>query len=502
MIARNMGIETMLLEPFFLQVARQPDDVAIIDDSGRYTYGQLATMAQALAPLIGSQTTRPRVGLLLPTSAGFVASFYGALLAGKAVVALNFLLGDHEIAHVISDSGIDTILTIPLLARRLGSLPLNVIDLTQLPAPAPALAREGESAPDLTSLSTAADDPAVLMYTSGTSGLPKGVPLTYGNLQSDVDASIAHANFQSRHKFLGIIPLFHAFGMTAMMLAPLQLGATIVYMARFSPAGTVAAIRQHAISILGGVPSMFAAMLRVKEATPDDFKSIYGIISGGEPLPAALREAFEARYGVRLYEAYGMTETSLAIALNTPQMHKPGSVGKPIPGMQIRIVDDVGEALPPEHAGEIWVKGPMVMKGYHNLPDDTAAVLTADGWFKTGDLGRIDADEFLYITGRKKDLIIVAGEKVAPREVEETLMAHPAVAEAAVIGKTDASRGEVVVAYVIPREGQAVTGEEMRTFCRQRGLAQWKVPRTINVVQDLPRGPTGKVLKRELKEIN
>jgi long-chain acyl-CoA synthetase len=240
--------------------------------------------------------------------------------------------------------------------------------------------------------------------------------------------------------------------------------------------------------------------LRLKDAQAADFKTIYAIISGGEPLPTALREAFLSRFGVPLYEAYGMTETSLAISLNTPQMHKPGSVGRLIPGMQVRIVDDAGNELPEGQPGEIWVKGPMVMKGYHNLPTETAAALTPDGYFKTGDLGRLDADGFLYITGRKKDLIIVAGEKASPREIEEMLMSHPAVAEAAVVGKKDASRGEVVVAFVIAREGQSPTTEELREFCREQGLAQWKVPREVRIVEDLPRSATGKVLKRVLAE--
>jgi long-chain acyl-CoA synthetase len=283
-------------------------------------------------------------------------------------------------------------------------------------------------------------------------------------------------------------------------LAPIQLGAMIVYMSRFSPVAMLNAIREHGISLLGGVPSMFAAILRLKEASAADFKTIYAIISGGEPLPTVLRDAFLARFGVPLYEAYGMTETSLAISLNTPQMHRPGSVGRPIPGMRVRIVDDAGNDLAAGEPGEIWVKGPMVMKGYHNLPTETAAVLTPDGYFKTGDLGRFDSDGFLYITGRKKDLIIVAGEKVSPREIEELLMSHPAVVEAAVVGKKDASRGEVVVAFVIGREGLSMTPEELREFCRSQGLAQWKVPREVRIVDDLPRSATGKVLKRVLAE--
>jgi long-chain acyl-CoA synthetase len=483
----------MLFESLFEQARRQPTDPAIIDDRGRCTYQELAGFTAVLGTCFQTLTSRPRLGLLLPAGMGFVASFYGTLLAGKTVVALNYLLADREINHCIADSGIDTVVTVPSLAGRLKGSSLKVVDLTPLTGASgePAIAPFRLPSP-------AADDVAVLMYTSGTSGLPKGAMLTYRNLQSDVDASIAHVQFQSRHKFLGIIPLFHAFGMTAMMLAPIQLGSSIVYMGRFSPVGALNAIREHGISLMGGVPSMFAAMLRLKDASAADFKTIYALICGGEPLPGALREAFRARFGVELYEAYGMTETSLAIALNTPLRNKPGSVGTAIPGMEIRLVDDAGDTVPQGQEGEIRVRGPMVMKGYNNLPEETAAALTADGYFITGDLGRIDADGFLFITGRKKDLIIVAGEKAAPREIEDVLTAHPAVAEAAVVGKKDPTRGEVVLAFVIPRAGEAPTPEALRDFCRQKGLAQWKVPREIRIVQDFPRSPTGKVLKREL----
>ena len=422
----------------------------------------------------------------------FVASFYGTLLAGKAVVAINFLLGDSEITHCVHDSGIDTIVTIPQLAGRAQKMGLNVVDPAQLPKPTKG---ELPAIPE-----TPADAMAVLMYTSGTSGLPKGVPLTFGNLQSDVDAAIAFMDFQTRHKFLGMIPLFHVFGMIAMMLAPIQLGATVIYIARFSPIGAVNAIKKHGVSLVLGVPSMFAAMARLKEASADDFKTIFAMISGGEPLPTSVYEAFQSRFGVTLHEAYGMTETSLAISVNTPQRQKAGSVGRPISGMELAIMDDEGKHLATGEPGEICVKGPMVMKGYYNLPAETAASFTADGYYKTGDVGMVDGDGFLHITGRKKDLIIIAGEKAAPIEIERALMAHPDVAEAAVIGKKDAGRGEVVMAFVIPRDGCTPTLEGLREFCRERGLAQWKAPRDVRIVADLPRSPTGKVLKRVLAE--
>ncbi len=483
----------MLFEHLLAHSQRQPHATAIIDDKGAVTYQQLGAMAMGLKMYLAAQTQRPSVGLLLPAGAGYVASFFGTLLAEKSVVPINYLLGDREIAHIINDSGIDTVVTIPPLAARVKDSPLKVIDLTQLPAIPPAAAP-----PQLPTARP--DDMAVLMYTSGTSGLPKGVMLTYGNLQSDVDACIAHAALKHQHKFLGIIPLFHSFGMTAMMLAPIQLGATIVYIARFSAPATIQAIREHQVSLVFGVPSMFGAVAHLKNAGPDDFKSIYAIITGGEPLAPVLREGFQTRFGVPLYEGYGLTETGPVVSINVPQDHRPGSVGKPVPGVEVRIVDDNQQPVARGEVGEIWLRGEMIMKGYFNLPEQTAEAFSADGFFKTGDLGRHDEDGFLHITGRKKEMIIIAGEKAYPREIEEVLARHPGVAESAVVGRKDAARGEVIVAFVIPREGVEVKADALRDFCREQGLAQWKCPREVRLVDDLPRSPTGKVLKRVLVE--
>ena len=482
----------MLFEPLFAHAGRTPDNIAIIDDLGRHSFRQVAAMAAGLGIYLSAQTDKPRVGLLLPAGVGYVASFYGTLLAGKSVVPINFLLGEREIAHIIADSGIDTIVTIPLLAGRLKNSPLKIVDLTQLPQ-APS-----GFAPHFPSPSS--DDMAVLMYTSGTSGLPKGVILSYGNLQSDVDAAIQHAQLIGEHRFLGILPLFHSTGLLATLLAPMQLGALTVYIGRFSPVATIKAIREHGISVMAAVPSMYGALARLKDSTPADVQTLYAPLSGGEPLPANVREGFFSKYHKHILEGYGLTETIGPVTINVPQAHCPGSVGTPMPGVIIKTVDDDGNALPQGQSGEVWLKGPMIMKGYFNLPNETAAALTADGYFKTGDLGMVDSKGFLHITGRKKDLIIVAGEKAVPREIEEALMTNPAVAEAAVLGKKDASRGEVVVAFVIPREGQSVKPDELRETCRAQGLAPFKIPREIIFVHDLPRSPTGKVLKRVLAE--
>ncbi len=483
----------MLFEPLFAHAGRQPNEIAIIDDHGRYTYQQLAAMAAGLGMYLSVQTTKPRIGLLLPAGAGFVASFFGTLLAGKSVVPINFLLGDREIQHIISDSDIDTVVTIPQLAPRLKGAPLKLVDLTQLPQTPPAAISPKFPAPK-------GDDMAVLLYTSGTSGLPKGVILTYNNLQSDVNAAIEHARLQHQHRFLGVVPLFHSFGITAMMLAPIQLGSTIIYLARFSAVATLNAIKEHGVSLLFGVPSMFAAIAHLKNAQAEDFKSIYAMISGAEPLPATLREGFHQRFGVKIYEGYGLTETSPVVALNIPGDYRDGTVGRAVPGAEIRIVDEAANPLPTGEIGEIWLRGPMVMKGYHNLPEETATALNGDGFFKTGDLGKLDPDGFLSITGRKKEMISIAGEKAYPREIEEALSRHPGVMEAAVLGKKDPARGEVIVAFVIPREGVELKPETLRDFCRGQGLAQWKIPREIIITAELPRSPTGKVLKRTLAE--
>ncbi len=483
----------MLFTHLFRHAQANGQAVAITDDRGQHTYQQLAAMSAGLGMYLGMQTQKKNVGLLLPTSAGFAASFYGALLAGKTPVLINFLLSDREIAHIIADSDIDTVVSVPPLSGRLAGTPLKVVDLTQLPQTPPAAITPKFPSP-------APDDVAALLYTSGTSGLPKGVMLTYQNLESCVNACIEAAQLKGQHKFLGIIPMFHSMGLTATLLAPVQLGASSVYLARFSPVAAVEAIRKHQISLVFGVPSMFAAIAHLKNISPDDFAQMYAIISGGEPLSETLREGFQQRTGQYIHEGYGLTETCGPICFNAPQARKPGSVGRLLPGCTARFVDDNGQDVPPGESGEIWLKGPPIFKGYHNLPELTAEVLTADGYFKTGDLGRMDEDGFLHITGRKKDLIAVAGEKVAPREVEELLMKHPTVAEAAVVGKKDPGRGEVVVAFIIPREGQEVQAAALRDFCREQGLPNWKTPREIIITQELPRSPTGKVLKRELQD--
>lgn len=491
----------MLLRSLLKHAVQKPDAVAVIDDRGEQTWRQLLHSAAGVAAAV-SRSKANAVGILLPASAAFVSSFYGTLLAGKIVVPINFLMGDREINHIISDSEIDTILTAPPLAARLASIPgVNAIDLAALGTPdAPTVAAAGEIIARVTATPFSGKKIATYLYTSGTSGLPKGVVLTHENIQSDVDAAIAHAQLKGEHNFLGIIPLFHSTGLLATMIAPVTLGACTRYIARFSPVATYKAIRDHKVSVMGAVPSMYGALLRLKDAPAEDFASLYAPISGGEPLPSTVREGFLQKFGKHLMEGYGLTETCGPVCFNAPHSHKPGTVGKAVPNAEIRITDENGQGVPSGQVGEVWLRGPMIMQGYHNLPNETFACLTPDGYFKTGDLGTLDADGFLTITGRKKEMIIVAGEKVYPREVEELIAQHPGVAEVAVLGKKDESRGEIVVAFIVPREGHTLTEDAIRDFCREKGLINWKTPREVFLVPSLPVSPTGKVLKRVLAE--
>ncbi len=482
----------MLLEPLFRNAQSKPESIAIVDDLGSYTNQRLMQTAYAIGALLKSKTDKQTVGLLLPSGAGFVASFYGTMLAGKIPVPINFLLGPREIGHVIQDSDFDTILTISLLGDRIKGLPCKMIDLMEFAKTAPT------DIPRYDPPKHQASDLATILYTSGTSGLPKGVELTHGNLHEDVASCITHAKLTGEHKFLGIVPLFHSTGMLATLLAPMQLGAKTVYIARFSPVATLQKIREHQISVMAGVPSMYGAMLRLKDAGPEDFGSMFAAISGGEPLPSKIREAFGERFKTRLVEGYGLTETIGPIAFNAPHEYRAGAVGKPIPKAEIRIVDDNEQPLDRGQTGEVLIKGPMVFAGYHNLPEETERAMTKDGYFRSGDLGHLDQDGYLFITGRKKDIIIVSGEKVYPRELEELLSQHPDIADIAVLGRKDETRGEAVVAFVVPKEGKTVTAETVRSFMREKNVVNWKHPKEVIEVKELPRSPTGKVLKREL----
>lgn len=513
----------MILEKVIAHGVHTPNQVAIVDDKRTLTYRELVfamhLFVDHLRELAPKYQFGEKVGLLIPPTAGFVVAFGGARWDDRVALPLNYLLKPEEMVAIVKDAGLKILFTIeffkPLAEAVAAQTGLKIVYMESLKFERPGLAVMASIAMNAANLSKHLkplpprnpDDVAAIMYTSGTSGTPKGVMLTNRNLESNALDSCKHARFTESTVFLGVLPMFHTLGLMGCVLIPLYLGSKVIFQARFSPMGVFEAIKQHGIEVLIMVPTMYAVLGSAKAARPELFQNLRIAISGGEPLPVSLIELFREKLNVNLMEGFGLTETSPIISINLPWAHKPGSVGKLIPEVQAKTVDEEGRDLPiGVDGGEIWIKGPNVMKGYYNQPEKTAEVLTSDGWFKTGDIARIDEEGYLYITGRKKDMIIMAGEKVFPREIEDALRQHPAVLLAAVIGVKDPKRGETPVAFIQfkPEVAQAVDGsakpspQELRTFVRER-IAPYKTPSEIYIMEELPMTPTGKVLKRALK---
>ncbi|HSW44196.1 MAG TPA: AMP-binding protein [Phycisphaerae bacterium] len=486
----------MFIECLLDSVSSRPDRLAARDPFRELSNAQLARFARVISRIVRKETACERVGVMLPASTAGLGTLLGVLWAGRTAVPLNFLMQPPELAAVAKDARIDLILATRHFESQLANMPVRVLYLEQLPLKRFYLLEGLRRTPKPPRVSQ--DDLAAIVYTSGSTGQPRGVCLSHGNLMSNCRAAAEHFHLDSSHHLLGMIPPFHVFGLTIIKLLPVVIGAAITYVPRFSPQAVVEVARRGEVSVIMAVPSMFAAIARLKSVTPGDFPGIRLAVSGGEPLPNNLYEEVRRKTGLNLLEGYGMTETSPVISANQPGAQRVGSVGRPIPGVEVQVRDTAGRALPTGETGELYVRGPGVMKGYFNRPQETAATVDADGWLRTGDIVHIDADGFITITGRAKEMMIVAGENVYPREVEAVLERHPSVREAAVIGRRDEHRGEAVVAFVIPGENTAPTANELRAFCRDH-LASHKIPREVHVVQDLPRGPTGKILKRELK---
>lgn len=467
----------------------------LVDDRRSYRGVDLLAIALHVADLVEARSSSPRVGVMLPTCGAFAGVASGVWFAGRTLVPLNYLLKDEELRYVIADCGADLVIASRQLCEQL-KITLRAprvvwiedVDFKSLPTPRwPRGASE--------------DDLAVVLYTSGTSGRPKGVMLTHGNLAANVAQVRRHVHFTRSDVMLGVLPQFHSFGLTALTCVPLFRGCRGVFSARFVPGRIVELFRQHRPTVFMGIPSMYNALLTVKDARPEDFSSLRIALSGGEPLPGSIAAAFRERFGVEIHEGFGMTETAPVTHVRLPGEDAPGSVGRPLPGVVQRIVDErTGRDLPPGVDGELRLSGPNVMKGYLNRPEETAAAFDERGFLRTGDMARVDERGFLWITGRIKEMIIVGGENVFPREVEEVLDAHPDVFAAGVVGEPDGVRGEAVVAFVEAEPGRTPDPDALRAWCRER-LAGYKVPRRVEVVEALPRNPTGKIMRRALVEM-
>ncbi|MCU0689115.1 MAG: AMP-binding protein [Phycisphaerales bacterium] len=481
--------------PIIRTCLRYPLSTACVDETGTYKRLQILIAALNLAEDLRRTSTSRTVGVMLPSSAAFPIAALAGWFAGRVVVPLNFLLKQDELKYVIDDCKPDTIITATPMLDYLGYRPQRVtlMEMNKLTL---------KRVPDWT-LPARTDDEqlAVLLYTSGTSGKPKGVMLSHRNLRANVEQCRQHINFGPKEKVFGVLPQFHSFGLTVLTLLPLTVGCPVVYAPRFVPQRIVKLIREHRPTAMIAIPSMYNALLQVKDAQPDDFDSLTYCVSGGEPLPAAVTDGFFERFGVRIAEGYGLTETSPATHWCRPHEYKRGSVGPAVPGVEVKIIDpDSQRPLGPNQDGEVRMRGPNLMQGYYNLPEASAAALDPQGFLRTGDIGRLDNDGHLYITGRLKDMLIIGGENVFPREIEEVLNQHPAVRDSGVVGQKDPMRGEVPLAFVQLKDDQTADPASLVQFCRGK-LAGYKVPSEVRILQEMPRGPTGKVLRRELRKL-
>jgi long-chain acyl-CoA synthetase len=493
-----------------------PDLIALAFFGQQLTYAELVDrvnrMANALLAL--GLARGDRVMLMLPNCPAYVIAYYGALKAGGIIAQVNPLYVEREVEHLARDCGARFMVVADLLYPRVRAIaartslqhiviaPLGgeaVFD-DGMPRLDELLAAQSSTAPDV---GVNADDIAVLQYTGGTTGLPKGAMLSHFNLVANVLQCVEGGELPEpgETRILTILPLFHSFGMTCCMNLGLHLGARIVLLPRFDIDHVMRAIKHHQITNFPGVPTMYVAVLNYPNAEDYGISSIKSISSGGAAMPVEVADTFEHKFGAQMGEGYGLSEASPVTHSNPSwdrNLRRRGSIGIPITSTDARIVDlETGtRVLGVDAAGELCIAGPQVMQGYWDQPDETALALR-DGWLYTGDIARMDADGYFYILDRKKEMIVVGGYNVYPREIEEVLYEHPAVLEAAVIGVPDAYKGELPKAFVALAAGASAAPDELIAFCRQR-LAPFKVPRSVEVRESLPHSAVGKILRREL----
>jgi long-chain acyl-CoA synthetase len=482
--------------------AAHPDRVAVRLGNDVVTYRDLDESSARVAGLLARRGVRPGqpIAIMLPNVPEYAVAYYGVLRAGGVVVPMNPLLKAREVAYYLDDSGAPVILAWHTTADEVsaGAAPAGAEAVIVEPAAFGHLL--AETAPVRKVADRAADDTAVLLYTSGTTGRPKGAELTHGNLATNVEVTRSDLlELGPDDVVFGGLPLFHSFGQTCTLNAAISVGASLSLLPRFDPKQALGLLAQHRATVFAGVPTMYSALLAVTDREDYDLSALRVCISGGAAMPVEVLRQFEKAFGCTVLEGYGLSETSPVASFNHPHRErKPGSIGTPVRGVEMRVVDDARAEVPRGEVGEIAIRGHNIMKGYWNKPEATADVIAADGWFHTGDLGRVDEDGYYFIVDRKKDLIIRGGYNVYPREIEEVLYEHEDVAEAAVIGVSHPVLGEEVAAAVVLKPGATITTDELRSYVKGQ-LAAYKYPRHVWFVTTLPKGPTGKILKREIE---
>ncbi len=476
-----------------------PDQDALRVNGQGVTYQQLLGMAAKVAGTLRQNGFQPgdRAAVILPNVPAFPVVYWGILLAGGIVVPMNPLLKSGEIDYFFTDSGATTAFVWPDFveqatkgAERSGTRivpcgPLGPEDFTG-----------GEPLGD--PVERADDDTAIILYTSGTTGRPKGAELTHSNVHLNaLRSATVIQEIREDDVVMGCLPLFHVFGLVVGLNAATIAGASLALIPRFDPEAAIEVIEKERVTVMQGVPTMYAAILNHPRSDGMDASSLRTCVSGGSAMPLEVMRAFEEKLGTVILEGYGLSETSPVASFNMlDKERKPGTIGVAIPGCEMRCVDPDGNDVPVGEVGEIAIRGDNVMKGYWNNPEATAEAIP-DGWFRTGDLATMDDEGYFTIVDRKKDLIIRGGMNVYPREVEEVIYEHPDVTEVAVVGIPDDLLGEQVGAAVALREGSTATPEDVIAFTKER-IAAYKYPRTVWVVEALPKGPTGKILRREV----
>lgn len=483
---------------------RFPNKPALVYEGRSYTYMALDELANRVANSLQTLGIRKgdRVALFLPNLPEFVFAYLGILKLGAIAVSINATLRREEVKFILEDSGAAAIFTTAALRAELPEQELStlryivIVDadkhdnltLNELLTNAASHARAVEME---------RDDPAAIVYTSGTTGFPKGATLSHGNVVSNMQAKTYYCGMKPADRILLFVPLFHCFGQNAVMNSGLNAGATLVLQRGFDPDRVLHSINEHKISMFFGVPTTY--ILLAERATVEQMQPIRYYFSAAAPLPLETARQWHEKHKLPIHQGYGLTETSPFASYNHHLAYKFGSIGMPIDGvaMEVRNLED-DQAVAPGQLGEIVIRGPNVMLGYWNRPAETAKVIQ-NGWFHTGDIGMVDEQGYFFIVDRVKDMINVGGMKVYPSEVENVLYQHPAVAEAAVFGAPDAIMGERVKAHIVLKPGQTLSEAELIATCRRR-IASFKAPSTVAFVDAIPKNPTGKVLKRALRQ--
>ncbi|QHE68736.1 class I adenylate-forming enzyme family protein [Rhodococcus sp. WAY2] len=486
-----------VIDPVCFHADTTPDNIALRGADSTLTYRQLQIASTTYAGALREWGISPgdRVLLAAPSVPEFVVAYLAIQAAGAVVVPVNTMSTRPETEYVLSDAGVSLAILWyelgPAMSQAAAALDVPVWTLSPEIVVSdglqkPIVDRDGE-------------DTAAILYTSGTTGRPKGAELTVGNLLSGGQIGAECSRGSSEDRTGTGLPLFHVFGQASVMMATFTGGGSLSLLARFDPSAMLAMLRRDRLTIMAGVPTMWNAMLHAAgDADPEDFAQLRIAISGGASLPGEVARAFETRFGCTILEGYGLTETTAFGTFNDiDRGGKIGYTGRAVPRMEVEVRDHDGNQCTPGTVGEVFVKGPTVMKGYWRRPVDTADVLSPDGWFRTGDLGCVDSDGDLRIVDRVKDLIIRGGYNVYPSEIEEVLYTHPDVVEAAVVGVPDDHYGEEVAAVVALLPGSELDGAELTRWTRER-LSAYKIPRIISIVDALPKGSTGKILKRSI----